>query len=444
MIKISTYSYFYIVLILGLFCNTLYSQPSEKLQSGPMVGYTEMREALLWVQTRESAEVYFQYASQADPNKVYTTSRVTTEKAKAYTAKVIADQVEPGTDYTYTLFIDDKPVELSYPTRFKTPPLWQYRTDPPEMTIAMGSCVFVNDSMYDRPGKPYGGEYEIFDAIHAVQPDLMLWLGDNIYLREADWYSRTGILYRYTHTRSLPEMQPLLASSSHYAIWDDHDYGPNNSDNSYGRKETVEEVFSYFWGNPSVVDEDQGGITSTFEWGDAQFFLLDNRYHRSPNNKQTETRTILGQEQLQWLTDALVSSQATFKFVCIGGQVLNDADNFETYVNIAPEERMKLLQTIVKEEIPNVIFLTGDRHHSELSRYEKDDIVIYDFTASPLTSGSHDASDEPNSLRIEGSHVGVRNFGLMHISGTREERVLKLSLHDVEGKELFAYEIQAQ
>jgi alkaline phosphatase D len=31
---------------------------------------------------------------------------------------------------------------------------------------------------------------------------------------------------------------------SHYAIWDDHDYGPNNADKSYHLKETSRKVFT--------------------------------------------------------------------------------------------------------------------------------------------------------------------------------------------------------
>ncbi len=32
-----------------------------QIQSGPMVGYSEMREVLLWVQTKQAAKVKFMY-----------------------------------------------------------------------------------------------------------------------------------------------------------------------------------------------------------------------------------------------------------------------------------------------------------------------------------------------------------------------------------------------
>ena len=63
-------------------------------------------------------------------------------------------------------------------------------------------------------------------------------------------------------------MQPLLASASNYAIWDDHDFGPNDSDGSYTGKELTLEAFRMFWGNPGYGVPGVEGITTTFVWGD--------------------------------------------------------------------------------------------------------------------------------------------------------------------------------
>ena len=61
----------------------------------------------------------------------------------------------------------------------------------------MGLCVYVNEAPYDRAGPEYGGDYGIFASIDAQRPDFMLWMGDNVYLRPADWNTRTGIYHRY-------------------------------------------------------------------------------------------------------------------------------------------------------------------------------------------------------------------------------------------------------
>ncbi len=46
----------------------------------------------------------------------------------------------------------------------------------------------------------------------------MIWLGDNIYYREADWPNERAMRRRWEHARALPEMQPLLVTVHNYAI----------------------------------------------------------------------------------------------------------------------------------------------------------------------------------------------------------------------------------
>lgn len=429
-------------ILLLLISASLAMAQKSLLQAGPMLGYSQMREALVWVQTTESADVQIKYFLNKD-SEVHSTQVLTTEKPDAYTAKLLADEVEPGNTYQYELYINNKLIEFDYELSFQTLELWQWRDDPPEFSFAAGSCAYINEKEYDRPGTPYGGDYEIFDSIYEKGPDFMLWLGDNVYFREVDWNSRTGIIKRYTHDRSIPELQPLFSTVHNYAIWDDHDFGPNNSDRSFWNKETTLEAFKLFWGNPSYGVNGSPGITTYFEWGDAAFFLLDNRYNRSPNNRDyVDKRTILGEEQIQWLIDALSSSRAPFKFVVMGGQFLNPVPTYETYATF-PKERAEILQKIEQEGIEGVIFLSGDRHITEISKFERRETYpLYDFTISPLTSGPANAKDDPNYLRIDGTLVEQRNFAVFNISGKRKDRKLECKVYDKEGKELINYTIK--
>lgn len=415
------------------------------LQSGPMLGYVDMREALLWVQTKKAANVQFEYWEAGKPDSLHRTAKVRTEKASGYTAKCIADQVEPGRTYEYRLKINGMKVNLPYVTSFKTQALWKWRGDPPAFSAAVGSCAYVNEGPYDRPGKPYGSDYQIFNSLYAQHPDLMIWLGDNTYYREPDWATRTGMLHRYTHTRSLPELQPFLASTSHYAIWDDHDFGPDNSDGTWPLKEVSWEVFQNFWGNPSFGMPGQKGCTTWFQYGDADFFLLDNRYFRTPDLCKTCTgRTELGQAQLEWLLAGLAASRSTWKIVAVGGQLLTTSKDDETFANNAPAERDTLLARIEREGIKNVIFLTGDRHFAELSSLTNArGNVVYDLTTSPLTSGVNTWPNE-NALLVADTHVTEHNYALLEFSGPTKGRQLKISIHGTDGKERWARSISPQ
>lgn len=427
-----------------LFFSTIIFGQKSLLQSGPMVGYSEMREVQLWVQTKSTASVQITYWEQNVENPdTFRTEKVITEKKSAYTAKLLADEVLPDKFYYYQLRINDKIIAFDYDLKFQAQPLWQWRTDPPAFKFALGSCAYINESRFDRPGKPYGSEYEIFQSIADKSPNMMVWLGDNIYLREADWYTRTGILHRYTEVRKIPEIQELLSTCHHYATWDDHDFGPNNSDRSFIHKDKTQEAFELFWANPTFGLPDlNGGITSQFLFHDIEFFLLDNRYFRS--SPDAENKTMLGEQQLEWLIEALKSSFAPFKMIAIGSQVLNSEGKSENYARYE-KERAYLLKRLEEENIKGVIFLTGDRHHTELSRVESENgYVMYDLTVSALTSGTNTRADkEANKNRIDGTVVMQHNFAIVEVTGKRKERVLNITIYDKDGKSLWTRKIDS-
>jgi alkaline phosphatase D len=333
--------------------------------------------------------------------------------------------------------VDGRPVPRPYPLRFQARmPRAAFGGGPTglgDFRVALGSCYWAPDPT-EPPSARRETDYGIFPVIAARQPDLMLWLGDNVYLRDMDASSRTGLLERYGHNRALPELQALLASTHHYAVWDDHDYGPNDSDRSYRDKHWSREVFTLFWGNPSAGIEGSPGITTRFDWADVEFFLLDNRWNRSPNMRSTGRRQVFGEVQMEWLIDALSSSRATFKVVVAGGQVLNPVRTAETYANF-PEERQELLRRVQEEAVRGVLFLTGDRHFSELSKMDRPGTYpLYDLTVSPLATWiERNGGREPNTLRVPGTLVAEQNFGLMEVTGPRGERRLTLSVLDVAG-----------
>jgi alkaline phosphatase D len=416
------------------------------LQAGPMVGYSEPKEVLLWAQTNAPAKVKFAYWEEGKPAERRETAEQATLKQDGYIAKLVADEVEPGKRYEYELLIDGERVARPYPLRFQARPVFRGFRGPggppaappaaPTLRVATGSCYYANDPA-DAQGWNPGGEYHIFESIREKQPDLMLWLGDNVYTRDVDWTTRTGMLARYGFGRAVEGLQPLLGSVHHYAIWDDHDYGPNDADRSYRDKEMARDVFRLFWGNPAYgVPGREGtrGVNYRFTWADVEFFLLDNRWNRSPNMRIGGKRQVLGEEQIEWLLDSLASSNAAFKIVVMGGQVLNPARVAETYANY-PEEREELLRRLAVERVRGVFFLTGDRHFTDLTKLErKASYPLYDFTVSPLTVAPANGEREANSLRVPGSYVQERNFATLDFKGPFGGRELVLSVWSSRGE----------
>ena len=82
------------------------------LQSGPMVGYSEMLEVAIWIQTNDSAIVKMAYWPIGNPDDRSYSNNISTNKENAFTALLIADNLEPGNKYEYEIFINNVMVDL--------------------------------------------------------------------------------------------------------------------------------------------------------------------------------------------------------------------------------------------------------------------------------------------------------------------------------------------
>ncbi|MBC8043734.1 MAG: alkaline phosphatase D family protein, partial [Rhizobacter sp.] len=132
------------------------------------------------------------------------------------------------------------------------------------------------------------------------------------------------------------------------------------------------------------------------------------------------------------------------KVIATGGQVLNSAATLETYATF-PEERQRLIDAITKEKISGVLFLTGDRHHTELSVLPRGDstYALNDFTVSPLTSGLSTVQNEPNTLRAEGTFTREKNFAMMEVGGPLANRAMTITIYSNRGKQLWSRTLKA-
>ena len=412
-----------------------------QIKSGPMLGYSEMKEVLIWVQTEKPADVSIQYWEKGDKT-VHKSEIVHTNKQNAYIARIIADEVTMGKKYDYEVLINGKKMAFDYALEFQTQDLWQYRHDPPAFSFIFGTCNYVNEEATDRPGRGYGGADEVYAAMHAKKPDFMIWGGDNFYYREPD-YTRTGMIHRNNHARAVKSMQPLLANVHHYAIWDDHDYGPNDSDRSFPLKHMSLEMFKMYWGNPNFVFPNEG-ITGKFQWADVEFFLMDDRWSKAPNELNDPNKDYWGSKQMTWLLDALTTSKASFKIIVNGGQVISPAKVFENMANYEAE-RTYLLKELKNRKIPGVLFLSGDRHISNLNKIEREGTYpLYDLTVSPMTAGKADAvKQDYNETLVAGTLVQERAFSKIDVSGPLKDRTLTMTIFNVKGETIWTKEIKS-
>ena len=441
-----TYCLFLISIFSGI------AQDRRLVVSGPMLGQVELRTAAIWIEATAGMSLQLRYWEKGSVTKVNYVSGLTSADAKKQSVNVVLYNIgglEPNTVYEYQFVVtgDTKTVPKS-DGQFSTKELWQWRMPAPDFGFLTGSCSYMNQPPFDRPGKPYGGDSSIFESMAKESTAFMLWLGDNWYTREVDYNSTWGLWERARFDRSRPILQPFLKKMSHFAIWDDHDFGPNDMGKEFVLKEDSRRVFSTFWANPSYGEYGKG-IYTKVSYSDADFFLLDDRTWRSSDNlsdsvggKPNPDKRMFGAEQIDWLKSALAGSSASFKIIATGSQVLNPVSPFDCFRKF-PLEYNELMHFLKQEKISGVVFLTGDRHHSEVIKINGlTDYPLYDITVSPLTSGTHVFSgpEMENPFRIMGIDQ-KQNYGRISISGKAKERKLNVEFMGIKGDKIGEWSI---
>jgi alkaline phosphatase D len=396
------------------------SQLSGPLLSGPMVGDTTGTTTLLWAQARDAQPLTLRVEGPGG-----TFERTANPRLEDWLIAVFPlTGLTSGAAYKYTL---SSAHGAAGPFQFRT-----LRDGARSAKIAIGSCFHFRDRTLP-----------IFDAIAENKPDLFLMLGDNAYYEEADWQNEhTKMLCQLAH-RNNKSLLSLLRRVPTLAVWDDHDYGPNNADSTYSGKPSSLSAFRRMWPQPPGGLPGTEGLFFSRRVGPVEIFLLDVRTHR------IRQRQVLGAAQLTWLLQGLRSSTAPVKLVASGSQVLPDAPaavDWESFRLDGPKEVDQLLKAIDDFDIKGVVFATGDVHIGYLLRRagkrRPDGRVsadLWELTSSPLANdpwhedllhkiGPHD----PSIVR----EVVAVNYGLIDVDLDRAGSEIALSLRDEKGRPL--------
>ncbi len=314
--------------------------------------------------------------------------------------------------------------------------------------IAFGSC-----GSQERP-------MPILDSVTKQQPDLFIWLGDNIY---GDTKDMQVLRDKYAMLAAKPEFQRLKSAAPFLATWDDHDYGWNDAGRHYPFKEESKEIFLDFWGEPenSLRRLRKGIYTSKYYENQGrilQIILLDNRSFRDDLRRyrgelsqdpkffypldyyphEITDSTLLGEEQWRWL-DSELRKPADLRIIASGTQFSISYNGYEAWANF-PHERQRMLDLVKETGANGVIFLTGDVHYGEISVLREQGLYpIYDITASGITSTWHFAT--PNENRIEGP-VMDNHFGLLTIDWEQHDPSIIMEIIDIRGNQRVEHTIR--
>ena len=137
---------------------------------------------------------------------------------------------------------------------------------------------------------------------------------------------------RYRRQRAFEPLQRLLTAAPQLAIWDDHDYGPNDSDTSYVLKGETLKLFQRYWPNPSYGLPDVPGTFGFAQYGDVDCSSCSTiaTTARPTAGPTAPTRRCSAPRQLEWLKQALISApRNSIKIIAGGSQFWNRASRFE-------------------------------------------------------------------------------------------------------------------
>ncbi|WP_169315652.1 alkaline phosphatase D family protein [Haliscomenobacter hydrossis] len=306
-------------------------------------------------------------------------------------------------------------------------------------TLAFGSC---NNQEKDQM---------MWKPILSNTPDLWVWLGDNIY---ADTDDMALMKKMYQKVLKEPDYAQLCQKTSVMGIWDDHDYGQNDGDKNYQKKEESKALMLNFLEVPKddPVWKREGAYQS-YTMGPAgsqiKVILLDGRYFRDelvPNPSKTpryfnnETGDMLGEAQWKWLEEELRNSTAQINIIACGIQFVHDEHAFEKWGNF-PAARQRFFELLVKIKPTKTLLLSGDRHISEVSKIDLPGLgyPLYDFTSSGLTHAYSGNTTETNRYRVS-PLVNQRSFGVLRIDWSAPSPRITMEARGLDNIEFFKLE----
>jgi alkaline phosphatase D len=304
--------------------------------------------------------------------------------------------------------------------------------------ITFGSC-------YEQDNQ----NLPIWKAINNQQPDLFLFLGDNVYVDSTD-PAKFRKDYELLFTN--PGVVELMQNVSIMATWDDHDYGLNDGGKDFQAKQVAKAAFVNAFNYPELqnIPKEQGIYHSRVIEVDGKIIrilMLDTRWYRDSLlehqlSKQTrerfelgpyrphldESKTLLGEKQWQWLEQTLLEP-VDLNIVVSSIQVLAEFTAWETWANF-PHERKRLLDMIQATSAGKTILLSGDVHRGEISVLPMADWELFEITSSGLSANIYPG--KPNIYRL-GPAYPVHNFGSLELVVKDNVITVNAGLYDQSG-----------
>ncbi len=317
----------------------------------------------------------------------------------------------------------------------------QFATAPDSKTPATVTFCVVTGQMYVDVDDPAG--YNIYSAMGRLQPQFIVFTGDNVYYDNEEPRARSVALARYHWERifSLPRHVELLSHVGTYWEKDDHDV--LQDDCWPALKSKIMGEFTFADGQRIFAEQTPVGDKPyrTFRWGQLlQVWLTEGRDFRSPNTrKDGPDKTIWGAAQKAWLKQSLLASDATWKVLVsptpiVGPDRSRKNDN---HANAGFAHEGNEIRQWFHDKLPSHFFIAcGDRHWQYHSVHPG--TGVQEFSCGPA-SDQHAGGSPGFDAQYHRFHRVKGGFLSVTVSPLGQRSTITFRFHDVNGKVVYEW-----
>jgi alkaline phosphatase D len=342
---------------------------------------------------------------------------------------IIVDDLLPATRYHYALESEGK-IDPVHRGKFRT-----FAEGPASFMIAFGSCAET------------GSSHPIFETIRNLDPLFFVHTGDMHYL-DINTNDLSRFRQAYETVLASPSQAALYRVTPIVYTWDDHDFGPNDSDSSAPGREAARLTYQeYVPHYPLAAGAGNVPIYQAFTVGRVRFIVTDTRSERSPGSApDNAAKTMLGEPQKAWLKQELLNGRDAYALVIwisASDWLAELSDGWRSYKT----ERKELADFIKNNQIKNLAMIAGDLHMLGIDNGSNSAFAggggggFPVMQASPLDRFGFDA----NVSYSEGRVAGRGQFGIMNVidyGGT--EVAVEWSGRTWKNEEVLAYHFTVQ
>jgi len=286
-------------------------------------------------QVRAKGEGFLVVLPVADPGSVVFSQRLNGFGVH----KVVVQGLLAGTEYRYGLTNSQQstPAELG---RVRT---WKAREE--RLNIGLAGCAMN------------GMDAPIFTELANSKFDMFIHLGDmhyqNIGTNEPKLFEDAFDMVHGSNSQRL-----LFQSTPLYYMWDDHDYGPNDSNMLSESRPAALETFKKYVPHPS---RGPNVTYYAFSVGTTRFVMLDTRSESIPGVQ------LMSKEQLAWLLEE-IRDRTSHKLLVLSlgqpwvGEAKPDEDGWLGHPETRKEVSKALARAKLRDGYSNVIGIASDQH----------------------------------------------------------------------------------